>query len=88
MALVADAYTTCNVNVGTGPGTSYVKIGTLYEGTRVDLRSCESNWCNVRRYGLRSWISANYLSHYVGCPPAVVVAPEIVARPPNYLLLQ
>ena len=84
VAMAADAYTTGNVNVRTGPGTGYAKVGTLYEGTRVDLRGCESNWCNIRGDGLRGWVSANYLSDYVGRPPAVVVAPTIVVRPPHY----
>lgn len=84
IAMAADAFTTGNVNVRSGPGTGYAKVGMLREGARVDLRGCEGNWCNVYGPRLRGWVSANYLSDYVGRPPAVIVAPTIVVRPPHY----
>jgi len=83
-AIAAEAYTTGNVNVRSGPGTGYARIGMLYEGTRVDLRGCDGNWCNVYGPRLRGWVSANYLDEYVGRPPAVVVAPTIIVRPPHW----
>ncbi len=83
-AMAASARTTGDVNVRTGPGTGYARVGTLPAGTRVDLRGCEDNWCNVRGAGLGGWVSANYLTNYVGRPPAVVIQPRIVVRPPHY----
>ena len=50
-ALAASAHTTGNVNVRSGPGTGYAKLGTLTAGTRVKLRGCEDNWCSVRGAG-------------------------------------
>ena len=82
-ALAASAHTTGNVNVRSGPGTGYAKLGTLTAGTRVKLRGCEDNWCSVRGAGLSGWVSANLLTNYVGRPPAVVIAPTIVVRPPR-----
>ncbi|MFE0014805.1 SH3 domain-containing protein [Mesorhizobium sp. NPDC059054] len=82
-ALAASAHTTGNVNVRSGPGTGYAKLGTLPAGARVNLRGCEDNWCNVRGAGLSGWVSANFLTNYVGRPPAVVIAPKIVVRPPH-----
>lgn len=82
-ALAATAHTTGNVNVRSGPGTGYARLGTLTAGTRVDLRGCEDNWCNVRGAGLNGWVSANFLTNYAGRPPAVVIAPTIVVRPPH-----
>ena len=80
-AMAASARTTGDVNVRTGPGTGYARVGTLPAGTRVDLRGCEDNWCNVRGAGLGGWVSANYLTNYVGRPPAVVIQPR--NRPPH-----
>jgi len=83
-AMAAEAYTTGNVNVRSGPGTGYARIGMLYEGARVDLRRCEGNWCNVYGPRLRGWVSATYLDDYVGRPRAVVIEPTIIVRPPHW----
>ncbi len=83
-AIAANAYVTGNVNVRSGPGTGYARVGTLSAGTIVNVRGCEANWCNIRGGGLRGWVSANYLSGASYRPPVVVVPPPIIVRPPHY----
>jgi hypothetical protein len=50
------------VNVRTGPGTGYAKVGTLSAGEYVDVKQCQGSWCFVdRNSGTDGWVSANYL---------------------------
>lgn len=86
VAMARDAYTTGNVNIRTGPGTNYGRIGTLPAGTPIDVRNCSGNWCNVYGDRLRGWISANYIAYDRPSyrPPVVVVPPPIYVRPPHY----
>lgn len=50
------------VNVRTGPGTGYAKVGTLSAGELVDVKQCQGSWCFVdRNGGTDGWASANYL---------------------------
>ncbi|HTO26985.1 MAG TPA: SH3 domain-containing protein [Devosia sp.] len=50
------------VNVRTGPGTGYAKVGTLSAGELVDVKQCQGSWCFVdRNSGTDGWASANYL---------------------------
>ncbi|UYO00985.1 MAG: SH3 domain-containing protein [Devosia sp.] len=54
---------TGNVNVRTGPGTGYAKVGTLSTGEAVDVKQCQGNWCFVDRSGgTDGWVSKNYLA--------------------------
>ncbi|RCW79777.1 SH3 domain-containing protein [Phyllobacterium bourgognense] len=44
----ADAgYTTGNVNLRTGPGANYARVGTLPEGTLINVLGCQPSWCHV-----------------------------------------
>lgn len=47
------AYTTGNVNLRTGPGTTYGRVATLAAGLRVNVLTCQSNWCRVGYQGMR-----------------------------------
>ena len=50
------------VNVRTGPGTGYAKVGTLSAGELVDVKQCQGSWCFVdRNSGTDGWASASYL---------------------------
>jgi len=44
-ASAASAFATANVNVRSGPGTSYSIIDTLSPGEMVDVGGCRSGWC-------------------------------------------
>ena len=53
---------TGSVNVRTGPGTGYAKVGVLAAGEYVDVKQCQGSWCFVdRNSGTDGWASANYL---------------------------
>lgn len=59
------------VNVRTGPGTGYSKVGTLSAGETVDVKDCQGSWCFVdRNAGTDGWVSANYLKPLAQPQPA------------------
>ena len=61
-AQAAPGTITSNVNVRSGPGTSYGVVDTAVRGTQVDVRQCEGSWCFVQKSGPDGWVAANYLS--------------------------
>lgn len=65
-AFAAPAVATGNVNVRSGPGTSYARVDTLRRGERVDVQNCRGSWCYVEKRGPDGWVSANYLSRRGG----------------------
>jgi hypothetical protein len=68
------------VNVRTGPGTGYAKVGTLSAGELVDVKQCQGSWCFVdRNSGTDGWVSANYLQ-----PAAAQPAPSDPDIPFNF----
>jgi N-acetylmuramoyl-L-alanine amidase len=56
--LVIDA---ANLNVRTGPSTSYDRIGTLPRGTEVDVLEMESGWAKVSSGSIEGYVSLLYL---------------------------
>ncbi len=63
----APGIATGTVNVRTGPGTGYAKVGTLPSGEVVDVKQCQGSWCFVDRDGgTDGWVSKNYLAAYDG----------------------
>ncbi|SMQ70585.1 Peptidase inhibitor family I36 [Devosia lucknowensis] len=65
--LAAPGYATSSVNVRTGPGTGYAKVGSLSAGEVVDVKQCQGSWCFVdRASGTDGWASKNYLAPYQG----------------------
>ena len=66
-AFAQPGYATSAVNVRTGPGTGYAKVGTLGAGEVVDVKQCQGSWCFVdRNAGTDGWVSKNYLAPYEG----------------------
>lgn len=53
------------LNVRSGPGTSYEKIGQLKNGTAIITISSENNWMKIRYGNTIGWVSAEYLSETV-----------------------
>jgi uncharacterized protein YgiM (DUF1202 family) len=61
-----------NLNVRTGPGTSFTAINSLANGTGVTILEKSGNWRRVKaNNGVTGWVSANYL---VKSASAVVTA--------------
>ena len=86
-AMAAPAFATSNVNVRSGPGTSYGVVDTLRRGERVEVEYCQGNWCFVEKRGPDGWVSANYLDRGSYRPPVVrppVVRPPVWDRPPHW----
>ncbi|ODT77800.1 MAG: hypothetical protein ABS76_26225 [Pelagibacterium sp. SCN 64-44] len=61
-AQAAPGTATSNVNVRSGPGTSYGVVNTLRRGEQVDVQRCQGTWCYVQGRGFAGWVSAGYLS--------------------------
>ncbi|MFD1943210.1 SH3 domain-containing protein [Paradevosia shaoguanensis] len=59
-ALAAPAVATSNVNLRNAPGGA--KIGVLYAGEQVNVKTCQGSWCYVQRPGPDGWVSRNYLA--------------------------
>lgn len=50
------------VNVRSGPGTDFAKLGALKAGEAVEVEECKGAWCFVdRKTGKDGWVAANYL---------------------------
>lgn len=49
------------LNVRSGPSTGYQKLGTLYNGTPVEVYTIENNWALIIFEERYAWTSANYL---------------------------
>jgi uncharacterized protein YraI len=83
-AFAYSAHTTTNLNVRTGPGASYAKVGTLPVGFRVDVAGCQPGWCRIHGGGVSGWVSSGYLARaHVVRPPIVIVRPPH-HRPPHW----
>jgi uncharacterized protein YraI len=61
-AQAAPGTVTANVNLRSGPGTSYGVVDVVRSGTQVDVEQCEGSWCYITKSGPDGWVSANYLS--------------------------
>ena len=67
-------YATANVNVRSGPGTSYDRLTSVTAGTKVDVAARENGWSFVRIGGSSyGWIRSDYLS--ATQPPAAPATP-------------
>jgi uncharacterized protein YraI len=65
-AALADgsATTTSNLNIRSGPGTTYRVIGVIPAGETITVIDCPSgsSWCSVDFGGKEGWSSAIYLT--------------------------
>ncbi|MBN8996072.1 MAG: SH3 domain-containing protein [Rhizobiales bacterium] len=75
------AYVTGNVNLRTGPSTSYSSITTIPAGSRVSVSGC-SSWCSVNYRGIRGYVSASYVSGGAMGPGPMRPPPPMMHRPP------
>ncbi|MGV8856479.1 MAG: SH3 domain-containing protein [Devosia sp.] len=60
-AMAAQAVATTNVNVRSGPSSSYRAVDTLRRNEVVNVTTCRGGWCYVEKAGPDGWVSANYL---------------------------
>ncbi len=79
-ASTSTAVTTGDVNVRTGPGTSYSIVGVAAEGTTVPVTGTTSGgWTQVVWNGTNRWIYTSYLSVTLAAPPASTPTPAPTA---------
>jgi len=81
-AYAANAITTGNVNLRSGPGVKHAKRGTIPAGYRLDVGHCSGNWCRVSSRRGTGWVSARYLAFNQGVrshitPRRVMIAPPL-----------
>jgi hypothetical protein len=72
------------VNLRSGPGASYYRVGTLPLGTRVEImgRNQDSSWWLVAAPEGLAWVSANYVTAYdVGDKLPMVSIPALLVWP-------
>jgi len=74
---------TANLNVRSGPGTSYSVLGVLPVGSNVYVGACTDGWCSVKLGGLAGWSNASYLEAHIR-PPVVIVRPPVIIHPPHF----
>lgn len=61
----ADAYVNCtstSVNLRSGPGTEYEKLGTLTRGAAAKLLETGDGWYKIEYNSQQAWVSADYVS--------------------------
>ncbi|WP_353339784.1 SH3 domain-containing protein [Pelagimonas sp. KU-00592-HH] len=51
-----------SVNIRTGPGTTFSRIGQLNRGTAVEFIRASGNWMFIRFPGGEGWMSSRYLA--------------------------
>ena len=67
------------LNVRSGPGTTYKKVGSLKKGAAVTVLSTENGWCKITSGSLSGYVSAQYIT--VDAAPAQEPADEPVQEP-------
>ena len=67
-AQAADAISTANLNIRTGPGTRYATLGSIPNGAPLTVRGCTSGygWCQVSYGPTSGWASSRYLAFREG----------------------
>ncbi len=63
LAEAAEGYATANVNMRSGPSTSYPAVTVIPNGTPVEIHGCLADlpWCDVSFYNGRGWVAGRYV---------------------------
>jgi uncharacterized protein YraI len=68
-----------DLNLRSGPGTSYRVIDTMPAGANVAILGCTGSWCRVSFRGIEGYASASYLG---GGGPVYAAEPPVYVAPP------
>ncbi|MGX4599167.1 SH3 domain-containing protein [Faecalimicrobium sp. JNUCC 81] len=68
---------TSSLNVRSGPGTNYSKIGSLKQGNKVEVISENNGWSNIKFSGKDGFVSSEYLSQEDGSKPENPAPPVV-----------
>ena len=74
MSVAAEAaltHTTHNLNLRSGPDTTYPPISIIPAGAAIDVMGCGAVWCHIHWAGHLGYVNGDYLLTHV----TVVVAP-------------
>ncbi len=70
---------TNSLNVRSGPGTNYSKLGSLSKGTKVEVISESNGWSKINYNGKEAYVSSQYLSKVtINKPSTPEIAPPVV----------
>ena len=70
---------TDSLNVRSGPGTNYSKLGTLSKGSKVGVISESNGWSKINYNGKEAYVSSQYLSKVtINKPSTPETAPPVV----------
>ncbi len=86
-ALAEPAAVVTDLNMRSGPSTSYRVITVLPRGTVVDVIGCRARWCEVEWRGRAGFVSERYLADVrapVRPPPVQPGPPSIVIPLPGF----
>lgn len=72
------AWSTANLNVRSGPGTSFAVIGGLRPGARVTVVSTAKGWTTILYGGKPAYVAASYLR---GSSPGEPTTPTVPTKP-------
>jgi hypothetical protein len=61
-AFATAAVATADVNIRSGAGIDFAKIGTLAAGTAVEVTECQNSYCYIEQAGTDGWVSSKYLA--------------------------
>ena len=73
-------YTTANLNVRSGAGTNYPKIGSLVANKKVSVISSSNGWSKISYNGIIGYVSSQYLSKTVSSGSGTSVATNVNAN--------
>lgn len=68
---------TIGLNVRSGPGTSYSKLGALAYGTIVEVSAIENGWASISYGGKSAYVCADYLEQVQGDSGQTVQSSDI-----------
>jgi len=83
-AYAANAITTGNVNLRSGPGVKYAKRSTIPAGYRLDVGRCRGNWCRVSSARGTGWISSRYIAFKHSAARRHVAQRRVIVAPPLF----
>ena len=71
-----------NLNIRSGPGTSYAVVGSLAKGTVISVTKISGTWAYTTYNGVSGWVSTDYLTpRTVPNPVAPTAAPTKAPTP-------
>ncbi len=81
--VIATGKTTAGLNVRSGAGTNYSKIGSLTQGTKVNVISESNGWSKINYNGKIGYVSSQYLIKISSNPKSVILDVPRISQYPD-----